>query len=155
MSCGARISAVRSGAGACSVDRRRLLERRIDRGELALEIGAGAIDDSDDGESDTGCDQTILDGSGAGIVSNETLDELDHGETLDASRESLVNKYRIAGGKISAILSGWLGRWLHAISGCSTGRGQQVSVYHIVVLPIFAPIKLRYVHHAMWKWGAS
>jgi hypothetical protein len=49
----------------------RLLQRTIDRGELAVELGAEPVHDRDDGKRDASCDQPILDGGCAGFVDEE------------------------------------------------------------------------------------
>ena len=49
----------------------RLLQRTIDRGELAVELGAKPVHDRDDRKRDASCDQPILDGGCAGFVSEE------------------------------------------------------------------------------------
>jgi hypothetical protein len=49
----------------------RLLQRTIDRGELAVELGAKPVHDRDDGKRDASCDQPILDGGCAGFVGEE------------------------------------------------------------------------------------
>ena len=51
---------------------RGLLQRTIDRGELAVELGAKPVHDRDDGKRDASCDQPVLDGGCAGFVVEES-----------------------------------------------------------------------------------
>src|SRR5947199_116315 len=53
-----------------------LLQRRVDRGELLVEGGAEAVDDSDDGQRDAGGDQSVFDGGGPRLILNETHKKL-------------------------------------------------------------------------------
>src|ERR1700759_831234 len=39
---------------------RRLLQRGVDRGELGVQLGAEAVDDSDDGKRNAGCNQAVF-----------------------------------------------------------------------------------------------
>ena|ERR1700687_622234 len=55
-----------------------LLQRAVDRGELGVQVGTEAVDHGDDREGDAGGDQSVFDGSGSGLVMQETRKELGH-----------------------------------------------------------------------------
>ena len=52
---------------------RRLLEVVGNRLERCLQLGAEALDDRDDSNSDPGCDETILDGRRARLIFHKML----------------------------------------------------------------------------------
>ena len=58
--------------------RKSLFQRGADRGELRGEGGAHAVDRGDDRNSDAGGDQAVLDGGGAGLILDETRNEILH-----------------------------------------------------------------------------
>src|ERR1700688_2395813 len=60
------------------VGRFRLLQRGIDRGELGVQVGAEAVDHSDNRERNAGCDQAVFDGGGAGLILHETRNQVLH-----------------------------------------------------------------------------
>jgi hypothetical protein len=52
---------------------RSLLQRSIDGGELGVELGAKSVHGRDNGKRDASRDQPILDGGGAGFVSEKFM----------------------------------------------------------------------------------
>src|SRR3569832_2643799 len=46
----------------------RLLERGVDRRELAVQVAAKAVDDGDNGKRDAGGDEAVFNGGSAGLV---------------------------------------------------------------------------------------
>jgi hypothetical protein len=63
---------------ALSLSHERLLQRGVDRGELGVQVGAEAVDHSDDREGDAGSDQSIFDGGSASLVLQEAGKKLGH-----------------------------------------------------------------------------
>src|ERR1700736_2584941 len=61
-----------------AVSQRRLLQRGGDRAEGAGKLGADALDGGDDRERDTGGDQAVFDGGCAGLILDETRNEILH-----------------------------------------------------------------------------
>jgi hypothetical protein len=47
-------------------------------GEGRAQLGADAVDGSDDRDRDAGGDQTVFDGGGAGLILHETQNEILH-----------------------------------------------------------------------------
>ena len=63
---------------ALSLSHERLLQRGVDRGELGVQVGAEAVDHSDDREGDAGSNQSIFDGGSASLVLQEADKKLGH-----------------------------------------------------------------------------
>src|SRR6267154_3977613 len=61
---------------ACSS---RSFQRAVDRGELGVQVGAEAVDHSDDRERNAGGNQAVFDRGGAGLVLHETRNQVLHG----------------------------------------------------------------------------
>src|ERR1700753_3608592 len=55
------------------------LQRRVDRGELGVELRAQSVDRGDDRQRNTARDQAVFDGGGAALVLDEAMDQL-HGK---------------------------------------------------------------------------
>ena len=55
----------------------RLFQRVVDRGELRVQVGAEAVDHSDDCERDAGRNQAVFDGGCSGFDIQETATSLD------------------------------------------------------------------------------
>ena len=53
----------------------RLLQRGVDRGELGVQVGAEAVDDSDNRERNAGRNQAVFDSGSTGLVLHETRNE--------------------------------------------------------------------------------
>jgi hypothetical protein len=49
----------------------RLFQRIVDRGELGVQLGTEPVHDGNDSERNTGCDEPVLNGGGAGCVRQE------------------------------------------------------------------------------------
>src|SRR6266567_2722297 len=62
-----------------SITTASLFERARKAGERGLEIVTEALDDGDDGNGNAGRDQTVFDGSRAGLVFSKTHDQTFHG----------------------------------------------------------------------------
>src|SRR5262249_44775451 len=62
--------------------RRRLLELARNAAERTIQLGAEAVDHSDDRNGDTSGDQAVLDGRGARLVLQETRNEGLHSRLL-------------------------------------------------------------------------
>ncbi len=58
--------------------RNRLLQRRGDGSELAVDGGAEGVNARDDCQSDAGADQSVFDRGGAGFVLYETSNKVGH-----------------------------------------------------------------------------
>src|SRR3954467_9830164 len=58
--------------------RDRLLQRTVDRRELAVQVAAQAVHDGDDGERDAGGDEAVFDRGRTGFVLQETRNEVLH-----------------------------------------------------------------------------
>src|SRR6476646_278791 len=56
----------------------RLFQRGVDRGELVVQVGAEAVDHSDDRQRNAGGNQAVFDGGGAGLVLHETRNKVLH-----------------------------------------------------------------------------
>src|SRR6185437_10750784 len=56
----------------------RLLQRVVDRGELGVEVGAEAVDHSDNRKRNAGCNQAVFDRGGAGLVLHKTRNQVLH-----------------------------------------------------------------------------
>src|SRR6266702_7915946 len=65
-----------------AVSQRGLLQRGRDRAEGAGKLGADALDGRDDGKRDTGGDQAVFDGGCAGLILQETRNEILHQKLL-------------------------------------------------------------------------
>src|SRR6478609_2872502 len=77
----------RQGRGSFKFEiRPALLEAGRDRGELGVQRGAQVIDDSDDRQRDTGGNQTVFNGGGAGFILRETRNEVLHKELQMSTR---------------------------------------------------------------------
>src|ERR1043166_3942324 len=59
----------------------RLLERVVDRGELAVQVATEAVDDRDDRQRNAGCNQAVFDRGGAGLILHETGKQVLHNST--------------------------------------------------------------------------
>src|ERR1700733_8692515 len=57
---------------------RRLFQRGVDRAELGVQVGAEAVDHSDDGERNAGCNEAVFDGGSAGLILHETRNQIFH-----------------------------------------------------------------------------
>src|SRR5689334_10703251 len=66
----------RDGEAPWGRARRRLLQRRVDAGELLVQGPAKAVHHGDDRKRNAGSDQTVFDRGGAGFVRDELREEL-------------------------------------------------------------------------------
>ena len=66
------------GSDRIAVYRLALFQRVIDRGEFGVDPGAKTIHHSDDGERNTGSDQSVFGCRGAGLVSDKILQQIFH-----------------------------------------------------------------------------
>jgi hypothetical protein len=60
----------------------RLLQRGVDGAELGAQTATDAVDRTDDSQRDTGCDQAIFNGGGAGFVIQKTRKKFGHMKPL-------------------------------------------------------------------------
>ena len=56
----------------------RLFQRAVDRGELAVQVAAEAVDHSDNRKRNAGGNQAVFDGGGTGLVLHKTRNQILH-----------------------------------------------------------------------------
>ena len=59
-----------------------LFQRRVDGVELTAQVGTDAVDGRNNSQRNTGCDQPVFNGSGAGFVCQETCKKFGHAKPL-------------------------------------------------------------------------
>jgi hypothetical protein len=58
-----------------------LFQRAVDARKFGVQVCTKAVDDSDDRKRNTRCNQAIFDGSGAGLIFQETRKKFGHVKT--------------------------------------------------------------------------